>query len=74
MEVSSVSEKEARITKIIADVSYVKAKERYETFTFTGGRSGAQVFRSDRICINQSFKGRNLTAETMKSKLSESRS
>jgi hypothetical protein len=71
VEVLLDSEKEARNAKIIADVSYIKAKERYETFTSTGGAVELKLFRLDRIRINQSLRARNLTAETRESLLSE---
>ena len=71
VEVLSEPEKEARNLKIIADVSYTKARGKAEVFNTTGGSVELKLFRIERVRLNQSLKGRNLTQEDREALLAQ---
>ena len=65
------AEKAARNAKIIADVSYVKAKDKYDVFSSTGGSVELKLFRLEKVRVNQSLRDRNLSVENRNSLLLE---
>jgi len=71
VEVLSDAEKAARNAKIIADVSYVKAKDKYDVFSSTGGSVELKLFRLEKVRVNQSLRDRNLSVENRNSLLLE---
>ena len=71
VEVLSEPEKEARNLKIIADVSYTKARGKAEVFNTTGGSVELKLFRIERVRLNQSLKGRTQTQEDREALLAQ---
>ncbi len=67
VEVLSDKEKEAWNAKIIAGVSYIKAKEKFDVFSSSGGSVELKHFRLKKVWINQSLRERNLSAESKES-------
>ena len=67
----SNAEKAARNAKIIVDVSYVKAKDKYDVFSSTGGSVELKLFRLEKVRVNQSLRDRNLSVENRNSLLLE---
>jgi len=63
VEALSDTEKEARNAKIIAEVSYVKAKDKYDV--------ELKLFRLEKVRINQSLKDRTLSVENKNALLAE---
>jgi hypothetical protein len=71
VKVLSNAEKAARNAKIIAVASYVKAKDKYDIFSSTGGSVELKLFRLEKVRINQSFRDRNLSVENRNTLLLE---
>jgi hypothetical protein len=71
VEILSDAEREARNTKIIAEVSYVKAKDKLNYFNTTGGSVELNMYRLERVHLMQALKPRNLTQEARDSLLAQ---
>jgi hypothetical protein len=71
VEVLSDAEKEARNAKITTDVRYTKAKDKAEAFNSTGGAIELKLFRTERCCLNQALKDKNLAEDRRNSLLEQ---
>ncbi len=60
VEILSDAEREARKTKIIADVSCIKAKDNLLEFSTTGGSVELNMYRLKRVHLTQALKPENL--------------
>jgi len=71
VEILSDAEREARNNKIIADVSYIKAKDKLHDFSTTGGSVELNMYRLERVHLTQALKPRNLTQDERDSLLAQ---